>query len=138
MNGPSEHLSWSELACKNGTAYPDEFRINGRAEKLGRAFEFIRAIYDKPIKVLSAYRTFAYNKKIKGARNSQHCQGRALDLLPPEGITVYQFYSDIRAKVEEFGINGIGSYKTFVHIDIRPSDRLIVWSGTGMKDSTDA
>lgn len=127
-NGPSEHLSWKELACKDGTPYPKEYILAGRASALAIVFEDIRALYNKPIQITSAYRTREYNKKIGGARNSQHVEGRALDLKSPKGVPFKTFYNDIRNYAEAFGITGIGRYKTFVHIDIRPSKKLVVWS----------
>lgn len=133
--GPSKHLTWKELACKNGIAYPQKFILDGRIFKVALMFEDIRAIWGKPILIHSAYRTPEYNKKIGGARLSQHCQGRALDLAPPQGVTINQFYDAIKRNTSEFGIRGIGKYKTFVHVDIRPSDRLVVWFGNGVKDS---
>lgn len=134
-DGPSDHLTWDELACKDGTAYPSKFKADGRAFRLARLFERIRALYDKPIIVLSAYRTPAHNKKVGGARLSQHLEGRALDLRPPKGITVDQFYFDIHSHSDFFGIHGIGKYKTFVHVDIRPIGKLVAWKGEGVKDS---
>src|SRR5690606_9510833 len=78
--GPSQHLSWKELACKDGTPYPDEFKLDGRVFQLAAVFEDIRRVCgNKPIRINSAYRSPAHNKKIGGARNSQHLHGRALD-----------------------------------------------------------
>lgn len=133
-NGPSEHLNWKELACKDGTEYPEQWR-DSRAVLLSEVFEQIRAIWGKPISILSAYRTESWNRKIGGAPKSQHKEGRALDLRPPAGVSIGDFYQNIKTRVDKFGIRGIGRYKTFVHVDIRPSDRLITWSGTGVKDS---
>jgi uncharacterized protein YcbK (DUF882 family) len=135
-NGPSTNLSWKELNCKDGTEYPTKFILDGRAFKLAAAFEDIRRLYNKPITVLSAYRSPTHNVKIGGARNSQHLQGRALDLKPPKGVTVDAFYDAIKRNAAEFGIGGIGKYKTFVHIDIRPTLKLAVWRGNGVKDSS--
>jgi uncharacterized protein YcbK (DUF882 family) len=100
------------------------------------AFERIRSLYGKPITVVSAYRTESHNRKIGGARHSQHLQGRALDIKPPKGIKISQFYNDIKNHASEFGIGGIGRYNTFVHIDVRHSSsgRLALWSGSGLKD----
>jgi uncharacterized protein YcbK (DUF882 family) len=134
-NGPSQHLTWKELACKDGTPYPEQFKLDGRIFKLAQVFEDIRAIWGLPIIIDSAYRSPAHNKKIGGARNSQHVQGRALDLQPPKGITIGQFYITIKNHVDEFGIRGLGEYVTFVHVDIRPTDKLVAWSGSGTKDS---
>jgi len=136
MTRPSKHLSWKELACKDGTPYPQEFIEDGRVFKLARTFEGIRALCgNKPIIILSAYRTPEWNKKVGGASRSQHVQGRALDLKPPEGLTVKKFYDLIYANCKEFNIFGIGLYRTFVHIDIRPSPILVVWSSKLPKES---
>lgn len=135
MKGPSTHLSWKELACKDGTPYPYEWR-DSRAILLGEIFELIRReCGDKPIVVISAFRTPEHNKKIKGARHSQHLQGRGLDLFPPNGMSTNRFHTKIRSLVSSTIIRGIGRYNTFIHVDIRPSDRLITWRGTGVKDS---
>jgi len=124
------------LACKDGTPYPDEFKLDGRVFQLAAVFEDIRRVCgNKPIRINSAYRSPAHNKKIGGARNSQHLHGRALDLVPPKGMSVDKFYEIIRLNADDFGIRGLGKYKTFVHIDIRPADKLVVWRGTGVKDS---
>lgn len=136
MNGPSKHLSWKEIACNDGTPYPRRFIDDGRVFKLADAFEQIRSLCgDKPIQVLSAYRTPQWNTRVGGAPKSQHVQGRALDLKPPQGLTVKQFYDLIKANHKEFGIQGIGLYKTFVHIDIRPTTNLVAWSSTMAKES---
>jgi len=135
MNGPSKHLTWEELACKDGTPYPEIWKTT-RAVKLSAAFEMIRETFgDKPITVVSAYRTATHNRKIKGARNSQHVQGRALDLRPPTGTKIFDFYRVIKAIAPDCEIKGIGLYKTFVHIDIRPTIKTAYWKGTGVKDS---
>lgn len=133
-SGPSKNLSWSELRCKDGTEYPQVWR-DSRAIKLALMFETIRGCWNRPIKINSAYRSESWNRKIGGARFSQHVQGRALDMEPPNGIELDEFYKTILEFVDELGIRGIGLYKTFVHVDIRPSDKLIVWKGNGVKDS---
>lgn len=131
--GPSEHLTWTELACHDGTWYPAEWKAN-RAIQLAEAFELVRsASGGKPIKILSAYRTPAYNAKVTGsAKNSQHCQGRALDLRPPSHLSLDEFYSIIRTLAKTSQIRGVGKYKTFVHMDVRPGDHLALWYGAGV------
>lgn len=132
--GPSKHLTWKELACKDGTPYPAKWR-NTRAIQLAELFEFIREQWNQPIEVLSAYRTPEHNRKIGGARFSQHLEGRALDLKPPKGIALQEFYDVIKVLADVTNIRGIGKYKTFIHIDTRPTEKLISWSGNGVKDS---
>ena len=133
--GPSKHLSWAELACKDArrTPYPTEWR--DRAVALAAEFEAIRAAVGVPLRIGSAYRTPEHNRSVGGSKASQHVQGRALDLYPPTGMSVGQLYAVCRerARVAESQIHGIGIYPTFVHIDIRPpraDGKLTVWHGS--------
>jgi uncharacterized protein YcbK (DUF882 family) len=133
MSGPSRHLSWSELACKDGTPYPQEWRET-RAVPLAAEFEAIRAAVGAPIRIGSAYRTPEHNRRVGGASASQHMQGRALDLYPPAGMSVARLFEVCRerARLAESQIQAIGRYPTFVHFDIRPAradGKLTVWQG---------
>jgi len=128
------HLSLKELACKDGTPYPPEWG-SCRLPVLRAAFEAVRASCGgRPIAVNSAYRSPSHNRKIGGARKSQHVEGRALDLRPPRGWTVRRFHAHIRDHHPE--VRGLGRYRTFVHVDVRPGRR---WMPTktqgGKKDS---
>jgi uncharacterized protein YcbK (DUF882 family) len=135
IKGPSTHLGWLELACKDGTPYPEEFILDGRAFQLAAAFEDVRALCgNKPIIVYSAYRTPEWNRKVGGAKNSQHVYGRALDLHHTI-LKNEEFYEIIYKVCWDFGIRGIGHYRNFVHIDIRPVSKLVAWSGTTKKES---
>ena len=130
MNGP--HLTWAELACHDGTAYPAEWQYT-RAVRLAEAFEAVRASCgDQPIAILSAYRTAPYNRRIGGAKHSQHVQGRALDLRPPAGFTIDKFYEQVLllARTTVPSIRGVGRYPTFVHMDVRPGPHLATWPGS--------
>lgn len=124
-SGPSAILSWDELACKDGTPYPERWRLT-RAVDLSRAFGAVRSAVGLPIVVLSGYRTAAHNASVGGTRHSQHVEGRALDLLPPRGWDATGLAAVVRSVLE---IRGVGVYPTFVHMDIRPSDRVVVWAG---------
>jgi hypothetical protein len=135
MNGPSTHLTWSELACKDGTAYPDAFLTDGRLSELAALFEEVRALLGgEPLTVLSAYRTPAHNRTIGGAPNSQHVQGRAIDFthahLSPSAVQTRLKQAKAEGLLPSLG--GLGSYRTFTHIDTRtpPAGRsLIAWAG---------
>lgn len=133
MTGPSRHLSWAELACRDGAPYPIEWRET-RAAVLALEFERIRAVVDAPIAILSAYRTPEHNRRVGGARNSQHVQGRALDLRPPTGWSIGSFYVAVKAlaRGEDSALWGLGRYPSFLHVDIRlkpAHGRLVVWQG---------
>ena len=141
--GPSPHLTWAELACHDATRtpYPVRWR-ESRARRLATVFEAIRhACGERPLRVLSGYRTPAHNRTVGGARHSQHVQGRAIDLAPPRGWTIEGFHAVVRAVArEDPRIGAVGYYRWGVHVDIRSrrAGRLVAWSavgpGTPMRD----
>ena len=135
-DGPSPNLRWEELGCKDGTPYPEKWRSN-RARLLAAEFELIRSIIGGPIAILSAYRTEEHNKKVGGARNSQHVVGKALDLRCPKGWTPTRMALVVKALVKDgkSRIKGLGIYPWGIHIDIRTAPELVVWSSNGQKES---
>lgn len=135
--GPSPHLSWNELSCHDaiGTPYPIDYRTDPtRLPKLAVAFEAVRALYDEPLTIDSAYRTPDRNWAVGGKVGSQHLQGRALDVLPPKGVSVRDFYGAIvRLATErpDLSIRFVQGYaKGWVHFDVRPTEQLVTkWEG---------
>jgi len=72
---------------------------------------------------LRGYRSMYENEMIKGARFSQHCMGLAFD------VTVRGIPSaELADLAESYGWHGIGTYGTFVHLDLRPrlDDKAVV------------
>jgi uncharacterized protein YcbK (DUF882 family) len=69
---------------------------------------------------------------VGGAKNSQHLHGRALDILKPPNFTLEQFWELAHAHAldQTNNIFGIGRYPWGVHLDIRPSNRVVVWNGS--------
>lgn len=129
INGPSNNLTWKELACRDGTPYPEDFITDGRVYKLAHVFENIRKLWgNRPLVIDSAYRTVEHNKSVGGAPSSQHVQGRALDIRPLDG-KAHVLYTIINNHAIALGVRGIGLYKTFIHVDIRPTDTIAFWSG---------
>jgi zinc D-Ala-D-Ala carboxypeptidase len=95
------------------------------------ALETIREhLGDKPIRIVSGYRTAAYNRAIGGARRSQHVEGRAVDFTV-QGVTPARVHSAVLALYQAgaIGIGGLGRYPTFTHIDVRSGSRLARWEG---------
>ena len=138
MSNLSSHLSWAELACKDGTPYPAAW--HDRAVHLAEVFEDFRAaLGGEPIMIASAYRTPEHNKRIGGVPHSQHVHGRALDCHPPAKMFLYDFIEGAKAFAKaDDRIGGIGLYTWGVHWDLRPHTRLIAWNkqraGTAMRD----
>lgn len=131
-NKPSTHVNWEELEChsKPPIPYPLVWRQT-RLPELMKAFERIRELCGFPIEINSAYRTPEYNVAIGGARTSQHCEGRALDLKPipfTKKNLLHLEAAAYKARTEGL-LRGVGYYKTFVHIDTRPG-RNATWGGS--------
>ena len=65
----------------------NEFEIERAKELCENVFEPIRAHLNKPIKINSGFRSAVVNKRIGGAKTSQHVLGEAMDLdLHERGI----------------------------------------------------
>lgn len=65
----------------------NEFEIERAKELCENVFEPIRAHLNKPIKINSGFRSDAVNKRMGGAKTSQHVLGEAVDLdLHERGI----------------------------------------------------
>lgn len=100
----------SEFACKDGS---DEIKIDS---KLVIMLQQIRDHFKKPVVINSGYRTVAYNKKIGGAKYSQHIYGKAADItiqgVNPLAIAQY-------AETDCKYLRGIGLYTWGDHVDTR-------------------
>lgn len=103
----SKYFKDTDFTVKDGSnlVYIDN-RIPPMLDKL-------QDYFGKPIHINSAYRSPVYNKKIGGAKNSQHQYGKAVDVsiagVPPSKV------AEIARKL---GFTGIGTYKSFTHIDL--------------------
>jgi len=84
-----------------------------------------------PITIVSGYRTGRMNALVGGVMHSQHCVGRAADVTVA-GIhidTVWEAVAHLLACGSLSRIKGCGHYPGFVHLDIRPADRVVTWFG---------
>lgn len=116
----TSHFKLSEFHCKNGAQYPLEW-INRRLKPLCEALERIRSEFGgAAITINSGYRTKEYNKQIGGAKNSQHCEGNAVD-FKVENVDARTVYAVLEKLIEKRAIpdGGLGSYKTWTHYDLR-------------------
>lgn len=137
IRGPSPHLSWVELDCRDGTPYPEDWKKT-QAVLLGTEFEHVRARVSEarheetPIDVSSGFRTIEWNKKVGGARGSRHPLGEAIDMETPAGMTTPDFWDLVQlvARSEFSLIRGFGKYDWGAHIDVRgavyKTDAIIV------------
>lgn len=106
----SENFKVKEFACKDGS---DKILID---DKLIDILQKIRYKFQKPVKIISGYRTESYNNSCGGAKQSQHLLGRASDIMIIGEDTLA-----IGLYAEMIGAKGVGAYKiqNYTHIDTR-------------------
>jgi len=126
-----KNFNLSEFRCKDGTDVPEELLANVR--KLAKNLQVIREHIGKPIKVISGYRSPSYNRRIGGARRSQHMLATAAD-IKVAGMSPSEVKAVIVGLIKSGKIDsgGVGLYKTFTHYDTR--GRNARWHGSGVKD----
>ena len=109
---PAIHFQPSELACKgSGALMVDEIAL----DRLDR----LRDLWGKPLVINSGYRSPAHNRKVDGAKNSQHLYGRAFD------ISTFGWsdedYDALYELAKDVGFTGFGFYADFLHVDTGPA-----------------
>ena len=110
MGDLSEHFSRKEFACKCGCGKADV------SPELVKKLELFRALCGgKPMHINSACRCEKHNKASGGAPRSQHLLGRAADVRKIPGMSI----DEMAKHAEEAGFDGIGKYRSFVHVDVR-------------------
>ena len=77
------------------------------------------------IRITSAYRSPAYNKRIGGVSNSTHVRFNATDLVTAQPASLYLVLLDLRR--EGMFKGGLGLYRSFVHLDTRGTNAT--WRG---------
>ena len=112
----TKNFKVKEFICKDGS---DKIIIDLHiVEKL----QFIRDYINKPIKIISGYRSEKYNQQVGGAKDSYHVKGRAVD-IQVDGFDIYK----LAIIAGMTGFSGIGLYKkqNFIHLDNR--EKLLMW-----------
>ena len=106
----SKHFRRKEFACRCNCGF-DTVDV-----ELVSVLEDLREHFCRPVQITSGSRCPKYNRKIGGASNSQHMQGKAADIsivgIMPRDVFVYltQKYPDRY---------GFGDGASFTHIDVR-------------------
>ena len=112
------NFSKEEFDCADGTQMPLE--VFNNVIELAESLEVLRAHFNAPVTINSAWRTATYNRRVGGAVNSQHLSGKASDVVvsgvPPEEVAnAIEFLIECGLMKE----GGVGRYDTFTHYDIR-------------------
>ena len=95
------------------------------------ALQIIRTNYNLPIRVTSTYRTPTANTLVGGVKNSRHLISKAIDFqfIGNNNDNIQRLQADWNARGELYnslraiGINAIGFYTNFVHIDTRENEK---------------
>lgn len=111
----SKNFKLREFACKGGS---QEVKVHA---ELVAKLQLLRDRVGKAIVINSGYRTPEHNKRVGGVVDSYHVKGMAVDISIPSGWTVDR----IAKLAKDIGFTGIGKYRTFVHLDVRP--KLTEW-----------
>jgi len=81
------------------------------------ALDKLRVKIGKPIIINSGVRCKAWNKAVGGTTNSYHMRGIAVD-IKVEGMSQKDL-AKAASTIKEFANGGIGTYKSWVHLDVR-------------------
>ena len=116
----SRNFTVREFACKDGS---DPVFVDTDLVALLQA---VRNHFNKPVVIISAYRTAAHNRAVGGAAYSQHLYGRAADIRV-SGVSTEQLAAFAETLLP--GTGGVGRYpeKGFVHVDVRKAKSR--WTG---------
>jgi len=99
---------------------PPELIAN--AVELLQNLQIIRDHFQKPIIIISGYRSPTRNEAVGGAKKSQHMEAKAAD-IKINGIPTQELYSRIDKLMSQgkIKVGGLGFYpdQGFVHYDIR-------------------
>lgn len=104
----TENFQVKEFACKDGS---DQVWVD---EALVALLQQLRDHVQAPVRINSAYRTAAHNRKVGGSTQSQHLQGKAADIVV-KGVAPF----DLACWAEQAQAGGIGLYHGYLHLDTR-------------------
>lgn len=118
----SAHFALSEMtvsqeATRRGIDNTPNDAQTDNLRRLAETLEQVRAVLGKPLTVNSGFRSAAVNMAVGGAATSEHCDGRAADIICPAYGTPYQVARAIEAANIDFN-QLILEFGAWVHISI--------------------
>ena len=98
----------------------DKDKLLPNIQKLANQLQYVRDYLGKPIHINIGYRPVWYELARGRNGNSQHCLGKAADIVCDDVTPdfIYELIDDLMSKGEIL-MGGLGRYSTFTHIDIR-------------------
>jgi hypothetical protein len=139
----SEHFKVSDFNCNDtaGTPYPPDKIMTVLLPFCLTILEVIRTYVasDRPIIVLSGYRTPEWNEHEGGAPDSRHIHGDAADIWCPSlGLTAGPELYLAVLSLHRAGflprLGGLGRYSNRIHVDTRPhsAGTLSTWDNVAI------
>lgn len=118
MDQITKNFNLNEFNSKCGREMPENIKKN--IIEMIHNLQVIRDEVKVPITITSGYRSPEHNAKVKGAKDSQHVKGTAVD-FKVQGLTPKQVALIVERLIKEGKIKqgGIGIYPSWVHYDIR-------------------
>lgn len=114
-----EELTYSDIAKRHSLDNNPDKHIIFNLTRLAELLENVRALFNQPIRINSAYRSITVNSLLGSKPTSQHCNGCAADIhiasLTPDQIVKKIIKSDIQYD------QVIREFDSWVHISI-PND----------------
>ncbi len=120
----SAHFSLAEMTVSQTATRmdldnePDEAQTDN-LRRLCETLEQVRSVLGKPVTVSSGFRSVEVNKAVGGVPTSEHCDGRAADIICPAYGNPYQVATAIANAGIEFN-QLIIEYGRWVHISVPP------------------
>lgn len=114
----TNNFTLEEFNSKCGRDIPNNVLPN--ILQLAKNLQVLRDSIGKSISITSGYRSPQHNKKIGGAKDSQHVKGLAAD-IKVSGMTPKEVALVIEGLIEQGKMKqgGIGIYPSWVHYDVR-------------------
>jgi len=120
------NFSLEEFACKDGSDTPP--KVIERLKLLAKELQVLRDYTGRTIGINSGYRSVSHNKKIGGAKYSQHLYGNAADITV-SGMKASDVHATLEKLIAEGKMKngGLGKYHSWTHYDIGQVRR---WNGS--------
>ncbi len=114
----TKNFNLKEFASKDGAVTPEHVIKN--LQELAENLQVLRDFLGTSLHINSGYRSPAHNKKVGGAKFSQHVEGKAADISSSK-FTPDQIHAAILKLIGEGKMkdSGLGIYDSFVHYDVR-------------------
>ena len=119
----SANFNAGEFFCHCGKCNPQKID-----DDLVTALQRIRTMTGTNVHVNCGYRCPKHNAEVGGSPKSQHMEGKAADIRNSAILPV------VYAQLAELdGMQGIGLYNTFTHLDVRAGKKYKGYWGNGKK-----